>query len=218
LSGKPTDFGRPFDNKKTYLKRTFYLSKENQMAQAKTLTTEELEKVLSYVSTRKYAERNRGLVAMSFYAGLRVAEIASLKMADVVNADGTIKAEIRLAAEQTKGKHPRTVFVSTKLREILAEYLATRHVRNRDVAFFHTDNRLSFTANGLCVWFHTLYRNIGIAGGSSHSGRKFFITSLANKGIGVRILASLAGHRSIAVTQRYIDVNDEQKRNAVELI
>jgi integrase/recombinase XerD len=70
----------------------------------------------------------------------------------------------------------------------------------------------------LCVWFHTLYRNIGIAGGSSHSGRKFFITSLANKGIGVRILASLAGHRSIAVTQRYIDVNDEQKRNAVELI
>jgi integrase/recombinase XerD len=41
---------------------------------------------------------------------------------------------------------------------------------------------------------------------------------LANKGIGVRILASLAGHRSIAVTQRYIEVNDEQKRNAVELI
>lgn len=46
----------------------------------------------------------------------------------------------------------------------------------------------------------------------------FFITTLANKGIGVRILASLAGHRSIAVTQRYIEVNDEQKRNAVELI
>jgi len=28
----------------------------------------------------------------------------------------------------------------------------------------------------------------------------------------------LAGHRSIAVTQKYIDVNDEMKRNAVELI
>jgi integrase/recombinase XerD len=28
----------------------------------------------------------------------------------------------------------------------------------------------------------------------------------------------LAGHKSIAVTQRYIDVNDEMKRNAVELI
>ncbi len=189
-----------------------------KMAQAKTLTPEELEHVFDYISTRKYAERNRALIAMSFYAGLRVAEISALRMVDVVNADGTIKSEIRLAANQTKGKHPRTVFVSKKLQEILADYLVTRHVRNGDVAFFHTDNRLSFTPNGLCVWFHTLYRNIGIAGGSSHSGRKYFITSLANKGIGVRILASLAGHRSIAVTQRYIDVNDEQKRNAVELI
>jgi integrase/recombinase XerD len=40
---------------------------------------------------------------------------------------------------------------------------------------------------------------------------------LANKGIGVRVLASLAGHRSIAVTQAYIDVNDDMKRRAVEL-
>ena len=32
------------------------------------------------------------------------------------------------------------------------------------------------------------------------------------------VLAGLAGHRSIAVTQKYIDVNDDMKRNAVELV
>jgi integrase/recombinase XerD len=48
--------------------------------------------------------------------------------------------------------------------------------------------------------------------------RRSFITNLAAKGIGVRVLASLAGHRSIAVTQRYIDVHDDMKRNAVEMI
>jgi integrase/recombinase XerD len=32
------------------------------------------------------------------------------------------------------------------------------------------------------------------------------------------VLASLAGHRSIATTQAYIDVNDDQKRKAVELV
>jgi len=32
------------------------------------------------------------------------------------------------------------------------------------------------------------------------------------------VLASLAGHRSISVTQRYIDVNDDMKRRAVELV
>jgi integrase/recombinase XerD len=66
--------------------------------------------------------------------------------------------------------------------------------------------------------FFWLYRDAGIAGASSHSGRRNFITTLANKGISVRVLASLAGHRSIAVTQKYIDVNDDMKRNAVELL
>ena len=49
-------------------------------------------------------------------------------------------------------------------------------------------------------------------------GRRSFITDLAAKGISVRVLAALAGHQSIATTQRYIDVNDEMLRNAVELV
>ena len=188
------------------------------MAQAKTLSQIELDLVLHYVSTKKYALRDRAIILTSFLGGLRVAEIASLKMGDVVNSDGSIKNEIRLAAAQTKGKHPRTVFVSQRLQTELANYLTTRHIKGADTPLFHTEHRLGFSANGLCVWFYQLYKHAGISGGSSHSGRKFFITTLANKGIGVRILASLAGHRSIAVTQRYIDVNDEQKRQAVELI
>jgi integrase/recombinase XerD len=34
----------------------------------------------------------------------------------------------------------------------------------------------------------------------------------------VRVLASLAGHKSLNTTMRYIDVNDEMKRRAVELV
>ena len=50
------------------------------------------------------------------------------------------------------------------------------------------------------------------------SGTRAGLLGFRSKGIGVRVLASLAGHRSIAVTQRYIDVNDAMKRNAVELV
>ena len=52
-------------------------------------------------------------------------------------------------------------------------------------------------------------------GASRHTPRLTFITLLANKGISIRVLA---GHSSIAVTQRYIDVNDTQLAQAVELI
>jgi type I restriction enzyme M protein len=41
---------------------------------------------------------------------------------------------------------------------------------------------------------------------------------LASKGVGAHVLAELSGHRNIATTQRYIDVNDYMLRNAVELV
>lgn len=188
------------------------------MAKAKTLTTAELDQVLRYANSRQYPERNRALILTSFYLGLRVAEIALLKLGDVVNDDGSIKNEIRLAGSQTKGGHPRTVYVPEKLKPEFQTYIKTRHVKDCSMPLFHTDNKLGFTPNGLCVWFFHLYRNAGISGASSHSGRRTLITTLANKGIGVRVLAEIAGHRSIAVTQKYIDANPEMMRNAMNLI
>jgi len=188
------------------------------MAQAKTLTQAELDQVLRYISTRKYAERNRAMLLMGFWAGLRVKEIAELKMGDVLNEDGSIRSEIRLRAEQTKGDLGRIIFLPQKLRDELAFYLKTRHIKDVDIPLFHTSSRLGWTANTLTQHFYWLYKRAGISGASSHSGRRTFITTLANKGISVRVLASLAGHKSIAVTQKYIDTNPEMMRNAVELV
>jgi integrase/recombinase XerD len=189
------------------------------MSQAKTLNSAELEKVLDYLANRRFALRNRVMLLTSFWSGMRVGEIASLKVGDVANEDGTVKAEVRLSAEQTKGRHPRTVYLPEKLRVELQRYLDIRRAYTQPAQMlFVTAGAKAFTANGLALHFFWLYRNVGIAGASSHSGRRSFITNLAAKGIGVRVLASLAGHRSIAVTQKYIDVNDEMKRNAVEMI
>ncbi|MDC1398576.1 tyrosine-type recombinase/integrase, partial [Octadecabacter sp.] len=62
-----------------------------------------------------------------------------------------------------------------------------------------------FSVNTMCQLFLNILHACGLQGASSHSPRRTFITRLANKGIGVRVLAELAGHSSIAVTQRYID-------------
>lgn len=188
------------------------------MAQAKTLTQAEIDQVLRYIDTRKYALRNRTLLLTSFWSGMRVKELSSLRIMDVMNTDGSIKNEIRLSAEQTKGSHPRTVFLPQKLRMELGSYLKFRDVSRPEIPLFFTEKNVGFTPNSMCQFFFWLYRNAGISGASSHSGRRSFITNLAQKGIGVRVLANLAGHRSITVTQRYIDANDEMMRNAVELI
>jgi integrase/recombinase XerD len=188
------------------------------MAQAKSLTQAEIDQVLRYISTKKFGFRDRAMFLTSCWSGMRVKEIAALRIKDVANDDGTIKAEVRLAADQTKGKHGRTVFIPEKLRAELREYLAQRYSKLPELPLFYTAQRACFSANTLCQHFYWMYKRAGISGGSSHSGRRYFITSLASKGIGVRVLASLAGHRSIFVTQRYIDVNDDMKRRAVELV
>jgi len=84
-------------------------------------------------------------------------EVAALKYSDVVAADGSIKTEFRLTAEQTKGGYARTVFVSDKLRKELAAYVKTlkRHDR-ASLALFGTQKRDSFTANTLCQYFHCI--------------------------------------------------------------
>ena len=188
------------------------------MAQAKTLTPAELDQVLDYIATRKFALRNRVMLLTGFWSGMRVGEIASLSVNDVLNKDGSVKAEIRLTAEQTKGRQPRTVFLPQKLRDELEAYLALRQPVDLKHPLFITAGRRAFTANVMTQHFYWLFQKAGISGASSHTMRRSFITNLASKGIGVRVLASLAGHRSIAVTQKYIDVNDDMKRNAVELI
>ena len=188
--------------------------------QAKTLTPQELRRVLDYIATRKHAQRNRAMIMLMYYAGLRVGEAASLRLSDVVDPKGAVLHEFLLRADQTKGRHARTVFVSEKLHKELSAYIAATEFPNKSAKLFYSQKQGSdgFSANTLTQHFHYLYKRAGVIGASSHSTRRTFITNLAAQGISVRVLASLAGHRSIATTQAYIDVNDDMKRRAVELV
>lgn len=190
-----------------------------KMAQAKTLTQNEVDQVLRYIATKqRYAIRNRAMLLTSFYSGMRVGEIASMRVCDIQNEDGTIKNEVRLSSSQTKGNVGRVVFVNEKLRTELASYLNFHKPKTNTEPLFFTEKRKGFSANTMTQWFFWLYKKAGISSASSHSGRRTFITNLANKGVGVRVLASLAGHRHLNTTMIYIDTNDEIKRRAVELI
>ena len=187
--------------------------------QAKTLTAQEIRKVLDYIATRKHSARNRAMLLTMYYAGLRVKECAALRYEDVLDAEGKIRAEIRLAPEQTKGSKAGTVFVSDKLRKELHSYVVAVPAKRITDKLFYSQKRPEdgWNSNTLCQFFHHLFKNVGIEGASSHSPRRTLITNLADKGVGVRVLQSIARHANISTTQAYIDVNDAMKRKAIEL-
>ena len=197
-----------------------WLGKKTMAKQAKVLNNTEVRKVLDYVATRKHALRNRALVMMMFNTGMRVSEVASLRIRDVMDTDRNIKNEIRLLAENTKTNEARTVFVNEKLRKELQQYAKLLVNTNPNCKFFYSQKRDSdgFTANTLTQHFHYLYKRVGLDGASSHSSRRTFITTLANKGIGVRVIMGLSGHKALSSVQCYIDCNSELMRNAVEMV
>jgi integrase/recombinase XerD len=197
-----------------------WLGKKTMAKQAKVLNNIEVRKVLDYVATRKHASRNRALVMMMFNTGMRVSEVASLRIRDVMDSEGNIKNEIRLLAENTKTNEARTVFVNEKLRRELQQYAKLFVNANPNCKFFYSQKRDSdgFTANTLTQHFHYLYKRVGLDGASSHSSRRTFITTLANKGIGVRVIMGLSGHKALSSVQCYIDCNSELMRNAVEMV
>jgi integrase/recombinase XerD len=161
--------------------------------------------------------------------GMRVGELANLRISQVINQSGEIVEEIRLAPDQTKGSRGRTVVLSVKAQEEIKSYLQTRFKLNNLLAVTMTDTSRAlfttqknpsrgFTPSTLAQHFHYMYKGAGIIGASSHSSRRTFLTTLSEMGVSVRVLMDLAGHRSLSVTQKYLDSNPALARKAVSVL
>ena len=147
-------------------------------------------------------------------------EVAVLRWSDVTNSDGQIKDEIRLLPDMTKGRHARTVFINARLKAVLQTYADQARCVERGFPFFASQKSVKsgFSANSMAQTFALLYRAAGVEGASSHSGRRSFLTRLANQGTAIHLLKVLAGHRSISTTAAYLYTNPSQLRAVVELV
>ena len=190
------------------------------MKQAKLLTEPEFRRLTTIVNALRYPVRNHTAMALSFYAGLRGCEIAALRIGDVFDEVGGVKDTIDLNADQTKGSDSATVLVNSKLKRQLVKFAKQYpvHTSNRSAPLLFSAKGGGFTAQTIVNLFKRIYQLARIDGASSHSGRRQFVTQLADRGINARLVQVLARHKHLSTTQRYIDVNEITLRSAIELI
>jgi len=188
------------------------------MKRAHILTEREIKRVFAYIAQRPFAERNRAMFQLSIYAGMRVGEIAALGWGDVFTADGRVRDQIQLSAAQTKGHKARTVLLNVQVQRELAGYGRTQGTGAGSSPLFSSKVGTAFSPNSLVQVFARIYKASGIDQATSHAGRHFFLTSLAEKGVSVHVLAALAGHRNISTTMVYLHANANVMRAAVELV
>ena len=195
-----------------------------QGKQAKMLTPKQETAVLTYLQTMRYPVRDRVMFLLSIKAGLRAKEIASLTWAMVTDADGQIGEVLALPNRASKGyRGGRLIPLNHLLRAALVELHEHQDDAVRpDRAVVASERGGPLTASSVTKWFFHLYRDLGMSGCSSHSGRRTFITRAARKvsevGGSVRDVQQLAGHASLQTTQRYIDGDTDAKRKLVQLI
>jgi integrase len=134
-------------------------------------------------------------------------------------AQGRIARHIELHDTAAKKRSGRTIPLHPDLIRALRrlQKLAGAHG-----PVIRSERGAALRPSSVVNWFARLYRELGFAGCSSHSGRRTFITNAARlvfkAGGSLRDVQQLAGHRSIEHTQRYIDGDGRAQRRLVRLL
>ena len=195
-----------------------------QGKQAKILSPTQERVILRHLETTRYPWRDRVMFLLSIKAGLRAKEIAMLTWGMVTDAEGRVADTMHLQNRATKGQIGGR---SIPLHPDLQAALVALHSRRGDMAaqpwpVIFSERGRGLSAETVQLWFQRLYTSLGLAGCSSHSGRRTFITRGARKvseaGGSLRDVQQLAGHTSLEMTQRYIKGDTEAKRKLIALI
>jgi integrase len=186
---------------------------------AKILSPADVNDLLIFASCARNPLRNRVLVLLSAKAGLRAGEIANLTWDMLVDANGHISGLIELRDQAAKKYSGRSIPVHP---DVAAALEAWRQVDPSSEYVIASERGGPMTALSIFVWFNRAFKNIGLKGCSSHSGRRTFVTRAARivhkAGGSLRDVQLLAGHRSILTTQRYIDGDSDAQRKLVAMI
>lgn len=187
--------------------------------QAKILSDDHINELLLCARFSRHPARNKVIVLLSARAGLRAAEIAKLDWSMVIDATEQVAESIELHDRAAKKRHGRTIPMHPELKATLIDWRAESQPIGPVIK---SERGGRMHPRSIVNWFAEAYRVLGLAGCSSHSGRRTFITRTARlvprAGGSLRDVQLLAGHRSIETTQRYIDGDTDIQRRLVALL
>jgi integrase/recombinase XerD len=177
-----------------------------------------LRRMLAHVGGTDFTARDRVIILLSVKAGLRACEIARLDWSMVLDARGQLSGFIEVRDEIAKKRGGRRIPMHADLKRALVK------LKGRGIAIgpvIRSARGGAMQPNSIVNWFVALFKALDFAGCSSHSGRRTFITNAARNahrtGCSLRDVQLLAGHKSIEVTQAYIDGHTNGQRRLVAL-
>lgn len=188
--------------------------------QAKVLSPSQLQALHHHLKRTRNPERNRVVLLLSVRAGLRAKEIAGLTWSMVTDSDGRISDVLRLPNIASKGRSGGVIPLARDLKAALSAWQGIAPDNSPLARVFQSERSKASSSQVIVNLFADWYSALGFEGCSSHSGRRTFITQTARNigrfGGSLRDVQQLARHSSLAMTQRYIEVDTEAMRKVVD--
>lgn len=195
---------------------------------AKTFDEMQFIRLIEHIDTSSVMPiRDKLIVALSFKAGLRVGEIAKIKISAMTDVEGEINDVINIFSDVGKKQRMRDIPMNPFVRECLEnfreEYPNAKVVaissqpfrwlmaRGRPIPKNAEFKQMSPAA--LKTYYLKMLKSFGYEGASTHSGRRTFGTKLArsanNHHCSLRDVQRLMGHARMETTEAYIELSED---------
>lgn len=173
----------------------------------KSISKQDAQTILDYVfdMPAKYRftrYRNRALLAVMIYGGLRIGEVLNLKLSAIDMENRVI------AIHGGKGGKDRLVPISSKLHEYLAQYLNDSQRLKKTSVYLFTTLRGDgpVTTSGVKNVVNSVKKGTGI-NFSPHKLRHTFATLMLEGGCDLFSLQKMLGHSDIKTTTIYLSTS-----------
>lgn len=171
------------------------------------LTENETKNLLRVVEKYK-SERDEMIIRILVETGIRLDELAKLNIGDLDTKNKTIKVH-------RKGNKEQTIPINTKLNMLIKNFTKDRKpTEPLIVSSFKrrmTNRRLGMLVKNY-LKLSGISKNV-----SCHSLRHSFCTRMLEKGADIKTIQILAGHVTIATTEKYLHIANPKLRKEVVL-
>ncbi|WJQ10369.1 tyrosine-type recombinase/integrase [Geobacillus stearothermophilus] len=179
------------------------------------LTEEQVEKLLFYVEDRrKVTLRNKLIVYLLLYTGVRVSELVGIQIADIDFLTSSLKV-------MGKGGKRREIGLRQDVLHLIRQYMKEERSGSvfSDSPYLLLSQRAGkMHRDAVRDWLAKISKELGFKL-HPHLFRHTFCTRLLKKGVDLTTVSKLAGHSTVNMTAKYyIQTTRQEKLDAVQLL
>ncbi|MFZ2193154.1 MAG: tyrosine-type recombinase/integrase [Candidatus Moraniibacteriota bacterium] len=175
------------------------------------LTEQELKKLIKVVSEdkSKHQERNKLMIKILIETGIRISELTNLSVGD-------IDTKSRIIIVKRKGGQKQSIPINIELAKNIKQLAKNKEI-SEPLFMSSFKKRITQRRVGMLVQKYLKLTRITKLNISVHSLRHSFCSRLLEKGVNLKTIQILAGHKNISTTERYLHIAKSRLRKEVRL-